>query len=204
MIKTYEGKLIDDDKTREELLNFVKIEKTTYKDAYKIIRILNKAFNIGSEEEALRQLLYSNADLDNSVKLIDSRDNEIYGILIFSNFNIDVGSPIKHYNYELSNFLSKYSQINGHSFVIDERLRGTNIDKKMLMFNYEFLKQFDIIWCAVEKNLKSHSYWKHLGFEELLDIDQAKFYIKPISKRIMLEVFIIKLFTENNEKDYNF
>jgi hypothetical protein len=71
------------------------------------------------------------------------------------------------------------------------------------MFNYEYLKQFDIIWCAVEKDLKSHSYWKHLGFEEILSIDEAKFYIKPSSKELMLEIFIIKLLSERNEKNYN-
>ena len=195
--------LYDDNKSKEDLLNHVKIQKTTYKDAYQIISILNKCFGIKSKEEALRQLLYSDADLDNSVKLVDERDNKIYGILIFCKFPIDKGSPIMDFNKVLGTHLMKFNQINGHSFIIDERLRGTSIHKKMLMFNYEYLKQFDIIWCAVEKDLKSHSYWKHLGFEEILSIDEAKFYIKPSSKELMLEIFIIKLLSERNEKNYN-
>lgn len=194
--------LHDDDKTKEDLLNHVKIEKTTYKDAYKIISILHSCFGVDSEESALRQLLFSNADLDNSVKVIDERDGKIYGLLIFCKFPIHIGSPLMHYNNELANYLMKYSQINGHSFILDERLRGTSIDKKMLLFNNEYLKQFDIIWCAVEKDLKSHSYWKKLGFEEILNIDEAKFYIKPLNKKLMLEIFIIKLLSER-EKNYN-
>lgn len=194
--------LHDDNKTKEDLLNHVKIEKTTYKDAYKIISILHSCFGIDSKENALRQLLFSDADLNNSVKVIDERDGKIYGLLIFCKYPIHIGSPLMNYNNKLAHYLMNFSQINGHSFILDERLRGTSIDKKMLKFNYEYLKQFDIIWCAVEKDLKSHSYWKYLGFEEILNIGDAKFYIKASSKKIMLEVFIIKLLSER-EKNYN-
>ena len=122
---------------------------------------------------------------------------------LIRNKSKEVALPLSKEDEELCEYLMKYNQINGHSFIIDERLRGTSIHKKMLMFNYEYLKQFDIIWCAVEKDLKSHSYWKHLGFEEILSIDEAKFYIKPSSKELMLEIFIIKLLSERNEKNYN-
>ena len=196
--------LHDDNKTKEDLLNHVKIVKTTYEDAYDIITILNSCFGVRSKEEALQQLLYSKADLDNSVKVIDERDGKIYGILILSEYPIEVGSPIRHFNYDLANHLSRYKQLNGHSFILDERLRGTTIHKKMLLFNKEFIDKYDIVWCAVEKSLKSHNYWKHLGFEEILDIDEAKFYIKPKNKTLMLEIFIIKLLSEQHEKDNNF
>ena len=58
------------------------------------------------------------------------------------------------------------------------------------------------MYSAIKKDLKSHSYWKKLGFEELLNIDEAKFYIKPLNKKLMLEIFIIKLLSER-EKNYN-
>lgn len=147
-------------------------------------------------------MLYSKADLDNSVKLIDKRDNKIYGLLIFSEYPINIGSPIEFINPILSSYLKNYKQLNGHSFIIDERLRGTTFDKRMLLFNMEFLEKYDLIWMGVEKSLKTHNYWKRLGFEEILDIDEAKFYIKRLNKKSMLDIFILKALSEN-ENDYN-
>lgn len=94
------------------------------------------------------------------------------------------------------------NQINGHSFVIDERLRGTKLDKKMLLYNFDYINQFDLIWLGVEKTLKTDNYWKRLGFEEILEIDEAKFYIKTKDKKDMLEIFILKALSEN-ENNYN-
>lgn len=108
----------------------------------------------------MRQLLYSNADLDNSVKLIDKRDGNIYGLLILSEYNIANGSPLNMYNNDLAHYLSNFKQINGHSFIIDERLRGTTIHKQMLLYNMEYIKQFDMVWLAVEHSLGTDNYWK--------------------------------------------
>ena len=140
--------------------------------------------------------------MDNSVKLIDKRDGKIYGLLIFSEYNISNGSPLREFNYDLWQYFYNVKQINGHSFVIDERLRGTKLDKKMLLYNMDYITQFDLIWIGVEKSLKTDNYWKRLGFEEILDIEEAKFYIKTKDKKDMLNIFILKTLSEN-EKDYN-
>lgn len=189
--------LHEDGKTREELLNHMTICKTTYKDAVQIVYILTKALGIPSDGETLRQLLYSNANLDESVKLIDQRDGQIYGLLIFSEYPIQQGSPIFGQNHELSQYLKRYSQVNGFAFLIDERLRGDNIHREMLRYNLDYLNNFDFIWCAVENELLSHNYWKKMGFEEVLCNRDAKFYIRFFDKKRMLEIFMIKMFTEN-------
>ena len=194
----------DDNKTKEELLENIEIKKTSFKDAYKIIQILHKCFGIENEQEALRQLLYSKADLDNSVKLVDKRDGTIYGILIFSDYDITYGSPLQSYNYDLWDYLSRIKkQLNGYAFILDKRLRGTNFHKDMLMFNIDYIKQYDLIWLAVEHTLNTDNYWKRFGFEEILSIDEAKFYVKSFDKKRMLEIFILKTLSENYEKDYN-
>lgn len=147
-------------------------------------------------------MLYSKADLDNSVKLVDNRDGKIYGLLIFSDYSISNGSPLVSHNYWLNHLLGGYKQVNGHSFIIDERLRGTNFDKKMLFFNIDYLKKYDLIWIAVDKTLKSQNYWKRLGFEEILDINEANFYVNSFNKNILSLIFIFKAISEN-EKDNN-
>jgi hypothetical protein len=148
----------------------------SYDDAPVITKLLAKCFNLPDEMEALRQLLYSNSQLDKSVKAIDKRNGDIYGFLIFSEFPIHVGSPILHINPKLGGFLVQFSQLNGHSFILDERLRGTSIDKRMLRLQSEYLKQYELIWCAVEESLHTDNYWKRLGFKELFKIPEATFY----------------------------
>lgn len=170
--------LCDDNITKEELLKNIEIKKTSYDDTQTIITILKKSFNINSEKEVLLQLLNSLADLDNSVKVIDKRNGNIYGLLIFSRYNLKLGTPIMFFNPILGDKLSKLPHINGHSFVIDKRLRNCGIDKQMLMFNIDYLKQYDFVWCGVEASLKSHNYWRRLGFQKVIDIDEAKFYVK--------------------------
>ena len=172
------NKVCDNPIPREELLKNIVIGKTSYDDTQDIITILSNCFNVNSEAEILLQLLNSLADLENSVKVIDERNGDIYGLLIFSKFNITQGSPIMFINPSLGNDLSSLKQINGYSFILDERLRNTNIDKKMLLYNKEYIDQFDMVWCGVDKSLKSHNYWKRLGFEEVLNIYDAIFYVK--------------------------
>lgn len=184
------GKLHNNNLTKEELLPYIKIEKTSFKDAPQILKILMlSGFGIRSEEEVLRQLLYSNADLNNSVKLIDQRTNEIYGLLIFSKYTLRQGSPLPLISPKLTSILDDYTQVNGFAFVIDERLRGTKLDKEMLEYNKEFLHDFDFIWCAVERELKSHNYWKRLGFYEIASIPDAMFYIRLINKNKVADIY---------------
>ena len=170
------NRLVNNDLTKEELLPNIEVVSTTYEDAPILTELLAKCFNLPSQEDALRQLLYSNAQLDNSVKAIDKRTGEIYGFLIFSIFPIHVGSPLFHVNARLGGFLVQFRQLNGHSFILDERLRGTGIDRKMLFYQSEYLNEFELIWIAVERDLKTHSYWKRLGFRELFKIPEATFY----------------------------
>lgn len=170
------NRLVDNGLTKEELLPNMEIVSTSYDDAPILTELLAKCFNLPNQETALRQLLYSNAQLDNSVKVIDRRNGDIYGFLIFSMFPLHIGSPILHFNTRLGGFLIQFSQINGHSFILDERLRGTGIDKKMLFYQKEFLENFELIWIAVEKDLRTHAYWKRLGFKELFNIPEATFY----------------------------
>ena len=67
----------NDNKTKNELLENVVIEKTNYKDVFEIIRILKQTFNIENDKKVIEQLLMSHANLKESVKLIDKRDNKI-------------------------------------------------------------------------------------------------------------------------------
>lgn len=170
----------NDYKTKKDLLDNIIIEKTNNNDVFQIIDILKNSFDIETSEMAITQLLLSHANLRESVKAVDKRDGKIYGILIFSNFNIDKGSPIIFKNRNLANSLKSLKQLNGHSFILDKRLRNTNIDKKMIHFNESYINNFDFLWCAVERNLKSHNYWKKIGFKELFQIEDAIYYYKYI------------------------
>jgi hypothetical protein len=88
----------------------------------------------------------------------------------------------------ISEYLSDFKQVNGHSFIIDERLRNSGIDKKMLHFNTEFLAEnYDLIWIGVEIDLRSHKYWERLGFTEVFRIPEAVFYLMPLSKKMISE-----------------
>ena len=185
------NRLVNNDLTKEELLQNIEIKSTSYNDAPELTALLAKCFDLPSQEEALRQLLYSDAQLDNSVKVVDKRNGDIYGFLIFSKFPIHIGSPLMHVNARLGGFLIQFNQINGHSFIIDERLRGTGIDKKMLLYQKEFLNKFDLIWAAVECDLKSHNYWKRLGFKELFKIQEATFYCIFNDKIISNDIYRI-------------
>lgn len=181
------NKLVDNNLSKEELLPNIVVTKMSYEDAPVIVSLLSKSFGIHDEEEALRQLIFSDAQLDESVKVIDRRNGDIYGFLIFSKYPLHIGSPIMHMNARMGGFLAQFKQINGHSFMLDERLRGVGIDKKMLYYNADFLKQYEMIWLAVEESLRSGSYWKRLGFKEIMSIPEATFYV---------------MFTNKNESEY--
>lgn len=62
-------------------------------------------------------------------------------------------------------------------FVLDGRLRGTNVHRQMLNHAIPFVSKFEYIWCAVAEEFRTHNYWKRLGFKEVLVIPEAKFYI---------------------------
>ena len=196
------NRLINNNLTKDELLPNIEVVSTSYGDAPMLTELLAKCFNLPSQEEALRQLLYSDAQLDMSVKAIDKRNGDIYGFLIFSRFPLHIGSPLMHFNAKLGGFLVQFNQINGHSFILDERLRGTGIDKKMLALQKEALNKYDLIWCAVEKDLKSHVYWKRLGFRELFKIPEATFYGIFNDKIFSDDIYCIIDELKNEENHY--
>lgn len=182
------NKLVDNDLAREDLLGRVEIRKTSVEDLEQICKVLAKSFNLSSHLEALFQLGNSKARLDESVKLVDKETGDIYGLLIFTEYPIDRGSPIRMVESGISEFLSDYKQVNGHSFIIDERLRNCGLDKKMLYFNTDFLiKNYDFIWIGVEESLRSKSYWERLGFTKVFEIPDATFYLIPLSKKMINE-----------------
>ena len=182
------NKLVDNDLAREDLLGRVEIRKTSVEDLEQICKVLAKSFNLSSHLEALFQLGNSKARLDESVKLVDKETGDIYGLLIFTEYPIDRGSPIRMVESGISEFLSDYKQVNGHSFIIDGRLRNCGLDKKMLYFNTDFLiKNYDFIWIGVEESLRSKSYWERLGFTKVFEIPEATFYLIPLSKKMINE-----------------
>jgi hypothetical protein len=182
------NKLVNNDLTRENLLGRIEIRKTSIYDLKDICNTLAKAFDLKSPAEALFQLDNSNAILSESVKLVDKETNEIYGLLMFTEYPIQKGSPIQMLEKKLSESLEDYKQINGHSFIIDERLRNCGLDKKMLYFNADFLfKNYDFIWIGVEESLRSKSYWERLGFTKVFEIPEATFYLIPLSKKMINE-----------------
>lgn len=194
----------DDEKTREELLENVEIEKTTFDDTLQVIEIMVKCFGVGSPIEAYNQLYNSRANLNESVKLVDKRDGKIYGLLIFSEFKIDQGSPINFFRElaPINDYLRLCDQVNGFAFVIDKRLRGMKYDKKMLFFNMDYLNNYRFIWCGVDNTLHSHHYWERLGFYKLFEIEDATFYLMKPSKNDMNDIFILKALSESyNEKN---
>ena len=185
------NRLVENNLDKNEILENIEITSTSYEDAPELMRLLAKCFGIVYEESALRQLIYSDAQLDHSVKAIDKRNGDIYGFLILSKFPIHIGSPIMHVNAKLGGFLIQFSQINGHSFILDERLRGTGIDKKMLMFQNDFLDEFEMVWIAVEESLGTDNYWKRLGFRELFSIPEATFFARFNDKIISDDIYKI-------------
>ena len=180
------NKLVDNNLTKNDLLERIEIKKTCQEDMEAICKTLSKAFDMYSAEEAFQQMIQSRARLDESIKLVDKYTGDIYGLLMFCEYPITIGSPLKHINIGMADYLGQFSQVNGHSFIIDERLRGTGLDRKMLFYNIEFLiKNYDFIWAGVEIDLKSHKYWERLGFVEVFRIQEAVFYMMPLNEKLV-------------------
>lgn len=197
------GKLCENNLTTEELLPWMMISKTSVRDIYNVLEIMRKGFGLSSIDEAYFQLSSINVNLEESVKIFDRRNGDIYGILLFAETPLHNGSPLIKMSKNISLLLSEYSQVNGFAFIIDERLRGAHVDKPMLLYNEDYLNKFDFIWCAVEKSLKSHSYWKRIGFYEIMEIDDAKFYLKLLNKTLLMDIYYKVHNIISNEKDNN-
>ena len=180
------NRLIDNELTKKDLLERVEIKKTTEEDFDNICRTLAKAFDLESPGEAAMQLLHSHVLIEESIKLVDKENGDIYGLLMFCEYPVSMGSPLLNINKNMAEFLDKFKQVNGHSFVIDDRLRGVGLDKKMLFHNIKYLAQnYDMIWAGVEIDLKSHHYWERMGFIEIFRIPEAVFYMLPFNEKLI-------------------
>lgn len=185
MVENKEGFFHSNDgKTRESLIPNIKIGNLTNNDINQVLGSISNILKI-PEECLMEQIAVTNVDVTNSIKIYDVRDNKIYGVLIFSKYHVFKGSPVLMFDDVARQFLNKEG-INGYLFCIDKRLRGTHIDKKMLQYSVGYLKQFDYVWAGVGRQLKTHSYWKRMGFNEFLAIPEAIFYkmnVEDIIKR---------------------
>ena len=184
------NRLVNNDLTKEELLEKVEIQKTNEDDFYQICHVLTKAFNLEHcSGEAALQLIHSNVLINESIKLVDKETLEIYGLLMFCEYPISIGSPIINVSKNLSDYLGRFKQVNGHSFIIDERLRGTGLDKKMLFHNINYLaKNYDMIWIGVEKSLRSLGYWHFFGFTDIFVTEEATFLMLPLSNKLINKI----------------
>ena len=183
------NKLVNNDLSKKDLLERVEIKKTSKDDLDQICKTLAKAFDLSSDAEAFQQLIQSNALLDESIKLVDKENGDIYGLLMFCEYPIKVGSPISFEEPNLSQYLDNFSQVNGHSFIIDERLRGTKLDKKMLFHNIKFLSDnYDFIWIGVEKSLRTLAYWHFFGFTDIFITKEATFLMLPLGNKLISKI----------------
>lgn len=190
--------------SKEELIDNVKICNTDEDDFFDITYILWKSMGLPSRNVAEFQLRSSKININNSIKLIDSRDKVIYGLLVLCDFPIQVGTPIQSQDSLAAYALNDIKQINGFLFVIDQRLRGCGFDKKMIEFAMDFIKNYDICWIAVDNDLKSHNYWKRFGFTEILNIDEAKFYVKFLNNDCFIDIYKkIKAYFYEYKRNYS-
>mgnify|MGYP000028948632 CR=1 FL=1 len=172
-----------------------------YTDLDEIITFLAENLIHEQPNIILSQLINSKIDFDKSWKIIDKKTHKIYGVLILCNFMITQGTPLSMVKPHLANYLSKLQHVNGYAFVIDKTLRGKKFDIQLLHKCLTNISSYDYIWCGVDTNLKSHNYWKKLGFIEICKIQEATFYLYPIKKNILIDIFIIEMMSQIYEKN---
>lgn len=194
------NRLQDDILTSEELKERCVVKKTTKDDIFEIARILCNHMGVNDPMLTFHQLMTVNIVFEESVKIVDEKTNKIYGILILAKHPLNVGSPIQLIDYVGSKAVEKYKQINGFVFIIDERLRGCGFDREMIKMVKPYIDTFDFIWVAVEKDLRTHNYWKRLGMREILTTNEANFYCYFINKTILLDIYS---YIMNNYGNYN-
>lgn len=181
----------NDKKTSQEIIDNIKFDSITENDLCTISSIIHKTFHTPTVKDAYKQLLYSNINFEQSIKAIDTRDGKIYGVLIFSHQSIYDALPRLKNDlfWEIfSHFNLKQAQ--GVVFAVDPRLYGTSIHKLLRTEQETYLKQQDIIWCGVNNDLKSHDYWKRLGFIPIFKDLFVTFYIKIMNNNTWLNIFI--------------
>ena len=173
-----EDTVCDNDLSQKEILERCIVDYTDRYDLLGVVKILHKNFKIPSYDEALRYVLNINVDLENSVKFFDPETEDIYGLLLVADNNIERGIP--HINPMVSGLFKGLKQKEGVAFILDKRIRGLGIDQCMVQTykdTDDYEKQ-DIMWCGVQHELKSHNYWLKNGFIKFYSDPMAKFYLK--------------------------
>lgn len=164
----------NDNKTRDEILENLEYGFLKESDINQVLTSVSHILDV-PVFALLEQMEVTKVDINNCIKVYDKITNKIYGILIFSDFHIFKGSPILNFTEKCTQFQNTKG-VNGFLFCIDKRLRGTNVHKEMLHKSIPYLSNYDYVWAGVAKNLKTHLYWKRLGFEEVFSIPEATFY----------------------------
>ena len=88
-----------------ELLSNIKITSTNKNDIAKIIEFISKSWGMSGNFEAFQQIVHANAELGKSVKAVDKRNGEMYGLLLLAHYPIQHGSPIIGEYSILANYL---------------------------------------------------------------------------------------------------
>lgn len=199
MIQKVGDILHDDGLSKDELLGRVKVGYTNYCDVMQIADLMVGGFNVSDMCFSLEQLIKSRVDLKGSVKVYDEENGNIYGFLLLSEFRIEDGSPIRHLEPTLMEVLNCFSQINGFAFILDKRLRGCGFDKKMIEAIDCIINRYDLVWIAVDNDLRSHNYWKRMGFREVFSFTEAVFYAKFTENVENADIYYKMLFFNSND-----
>lgn len=194
----------EDGKSKEELLNNYQIKKTEIGDLIGIFNIVKNC--MGSPFESVLDFFEKQQiKLTSSLKVIDNRDNKIYGLLLFSNMKIQGNTPL-HPNTYLYKATNNCIQENGFLLLLDDRLRNNHIDNelfKMAIEDYKLLEEIDFLWCGVDRKLKSHNYWLKRGFYKLFEDCQTVFYGLPINRNKVKPIFMVNEILQKHENYHN-
>lgn len=174
-------KMVDNELTTRDILKYCTIGKVDpIFDKNHIKHIMNKCFKLPLPEA---EKLIEEIDYNTSIKFYDPMGDEIYGLLLFTNNEVKKSIPgIEYFNPIIANLFNGLRLKNGEAFILDKRLQGIGLDKLMLNYALKLLKESEpipeIIWLGVNRELKSHNYWKRHGFIEFYSDMMVRFYFK--------------------------
>ena len=173
----------DDNLTKHDIVARCVLDYTSIFDMFKVANIMHKCFKIPTPEESLNYLKEINADLEHSVKYYNPETNDVYALLLMANNRFDTSIPnLEKQSPLVPLMFNDFKQKEGAAFIIDKRIRNIGLDKMMLdaYKNTKDYKNHDLIWCGVNHELKSHNYWKRLGFLNFYNDHAASFYLKLV------------------------
>lgn len=174
--KCFDKFIANPDLTEDEMFDNVVLRECDPSDILNVADAVMKTFGLPTLDMTLRTFDEHKVDLYNSVLAVDAFTDEIYGVLLFAYHPLS--SEIRKNDISFQDFLQTLDMVEGHAFLLDERLRGKGIDKEMLDFAKPFLNTFDAVWCGVDNDMKSHKYWERLGFKKMGENHNACFYMK--------------------------